>query len=80
MGIATQYSSDGRTLYFISDRPGGNGGYDIYKSIKNEKGEWGSPINLGPKINSKGNEKSPFIHPDGKPFIFIGWMDGIRWV
>lgn len=63
-------SSDGKILYFISDRPGGNGGYDIYKSIKNEKGEWGYPINLGPKINSKGNEKSPFIHPDGKTLYF----------
>ncbi len=69
-------SSDGKTLYFISDRPGGNGGYDIYKSIKNEKGEWGYPMNLGPKINSKGNEKSPFIHPDGKTLYFSsdGWM------
>lgn len=63
-------SSDGKILYLISDRPGGNGGYDIYKSIKNEKGEWGYPINLGPKINSKGNEKSPFIHPDGKTLYF----------
>jgi outer membrane protein OmpA-like peptidoglycan-associated protein len=69
-------SSDGKTLYFVSDRPGGIGGYDIYKSIKNEKGEWGNPINLGPKINSKGNEKSPFIHPDGKTLYFSsdGWL------
>jgi outer membrane protein OmpA-like peptidoglycan-associated protein len=63
-------SSDGRTLYFISDRPGGSGGYDIYKSVKNEKEEWGSPVNLGPRINSTGNEKSPFIHPDGKTLYF----------
>jgi outer membrane protein OmpA-like peptidoglycan-associated protein len=63
-------SSDGKTLYFISDRPGGTGGYDIYKSIKDEKGEWCYPINLGPRINSTGNEKSPFIHPDGKTLYF----------
>jgi outer membrane protein OmpA-like peptidoglycan-associated protein/tetratricopeptide (TPR) repeat protein len=63
-------SSDGRTLYFISDRQGGIGGYDIYKSMKDEKGEWGYPINLGPGINSAGNEKSPFIHPDGKTLYF----------
>jgi len=63
-------SSDGRTLYFISDRPGGSGGYDIYKSVKNEKEEWGIPVNLGPKINSTGNEKSPFIHPDDKTLYF----------
>ena len=68
-------SSNGNTLYFISDRPGGIGGYDIYKSVKNDKGEWSYPVNLGPKINSKGNEKSPFIHPDGKTLYFSsdGW-------
>jgi outer membrane protein OmpA-like peptidoglycan-associated protein/tetratricopeptide (TPR) repeat protein len=63
-------SSDGKTLYFISDRPGGIGGYDIYQSVKNVKEEWGYPINLGTKINSSGNEKSPFIHPDGKTLYF----------
>ena len=63
-------SADGRILYFVSDRTGGFGGYDIYRSIKNNAGEWGTPINLGPMINSKGNEKSPFIHPDGKTLYF----------
>ncbi len=69
-------SADGRTLYFVSDRQGGFGGYDIYRSIKNESGEWGTPINMGPVINSKGNEKSPFIHPDGKTLYFStdGWV------
>jgi outer membrane protein OmpA-like peptidoglycan-associated protein len=68
-------SNDGKTLYFVSDRQGGHGGYDIYKSIKNEKGEWGYPVNLGIVINSSGNEKSPFIHPDGKTLYFSsdGW-------
>jgi len=69
-------SADGRTLYFVSDRQGGFGGYDIYRSIKNDKGEWGTPINMGPGINSKGNEKSPFIHPDGRTLYFSsdGWL------
>jgi outer membrane protein OmpA-like peptidoglycan-associated protein/tetratricopeptide (TPR) repeat protein len=69
-------SSDGKTLYFVSDRSGGYGGYDIYRSVKNDNGEWGTPINLGPTINSTGNEKSPFIHPDGKTLYFSsdGWM------
>ncbi len=69
-------SADGKTLYFISDRPGGYGGYDIYRSIKNDNGEWGTPMNLGPNINTTGNEKSPFIHPDGKTLYFSsdGWM------
>jgi len=69
-------SADGKTLYFVSDRQGGYGGYDIYRSIKNDNGEWGTPINMGPAINSKGNEKSPFIHPDGKTLYFSsdGWI------
>lgn len=67
---------DGKTLYFVSDRPGGYGGYDIYKSVKGDDGEWSTPLNLGPVINSKGNEKSPFVHPDGKTLYFSsdGWM------
>jgi outer membrane protein OmpA-like peptidoglycan-associated protein/tetratricopeptide (TPR) repeat protein len=68
-------SANGRTLYFVSDRTGGFGGYDIYRSIKSENGEWGTPINLGPVINSKGNEKSPFIHPDGHTLYFAS--DGL---
>ena len=69
-------SADGKTIFFVSDRPGGFGGYDIYKSVKKENGGWGEAINLGPTINSKGNEKSPFIHPDGKTLYFSsdGWM------
>jgi len=63
-------SADGLTLYFVSDRSGGFGGYDIYRSFKSEVGEWGTPINLGPIINSRGNEKSPFLHPDGKTLYF----------
>jgi len=69
-------SSDGKTLYFVSDRPGGYGGYDLYKVTRDTGETWGFPVNLGPRINSAGNEKSPFIHPDGKTFYFSsdGWM------
>ncbi len=63
-------SADGHTLYFVSDRTGGFGGYDIYKAVKNQSGIWETPVNLGATINSKGNEKSPFIHPDGKTLYF----------
>jgi outer membrane protein OmpA-like peptidoglycan-associated protein len=68
-------STDGKTLYFISDRQGGYGGCDIYKSVREDNGEWSAPVNLGPTINSKGNEKSPFIHPDGVTLYFSsdGW-------
>jgi len=69
-------SADGSVLFFVSDRPGGYGGYDIYKATRNPGGEWGAPVNLGPLINTAGNEKSPFIHPDGKTLYFSsdGWM------
>ncbi len=63
-------SADGRVLYFVSDRAGGFGGYDIYRTMKGDSGVWGYPVNLGPTINSRGNEKSPFIHPDGKTLYF----------
>lgn len=63
-------SANGRTLYFVSDRSGGYGGYDIYRVLKGENGAWGTPVNLGPLINSSGNEKSPFIHPAGKSLYF----------
>jgi len=69
-------SADGTVLFFVSDRPGGYGGYDIYKATRVPNGEWGAPVNLGPLINTSGNEKSPFIHPDGKTLYFSsdGWM------
>lgn len=63
-------SSDGKTLYFISDRPGGIGGYDIYTSTRDENGNWSAPQNMGKTINSKGNEKSPFIHTDSQTLYF----------
>lgn len=63
-------SSDGKTLYFISDRPGGIGGYDIYTSTRDEYGTWSAPKNMGKTINSKGNEKSPFIHTDSQTLYF----------
>ena len=63
-------TSDGSTIYFVSDREGGFGGYDIYKTSLNENGEWDFPENLGPVINTSGNEKSPFIHTDSQTLYF----------
>ncbi|PLW92537.1 MAG: hypothetical protein C0592_10225 [Marinilabiliales bacterium] len=63
-------SSDGKTLYFISNRKGGVGGYDIYTSTRDESGSWGPPVNMGKKINTDGNEKSPFIHSDSQTLYF----------
>jgi outer membrane protein OmpA-like peptidoglycan-associated protein/ribosomal protein L24E len=63
-------SSDGKIIYFSSDREGGFGGKDIYKIVKDEKGYFGEPINLGEKINTAKDEKSPFIHTDNKTLYF----------
>ncbi|MCK5857109.1 MAG: OmpA family protein [Bacteroidales bacterium] len=64
-------SSDGNTLYFVSNREdGGYGGYDIYKSLKDTSGEWQEAVNLGPSINTAGNEKTPFIHTDSQTLYF----------
>lgn len=63
-------SSDGRTLYFSSERPGGFGGKDIYKSVKLPNGQWGPAENLGPAINTKYNDDAPFIHPDNINLFF----------
>ena len=61
---------DGTEIYFSSDRPGGYGGMDIYKSVKNDKGEWTAPLNLGQSVNSAYDEDSPFIHADKKTLYF----------
>ncbi len=68
-------SPDGNTLYFVSNRPGGFGGYDLWKSTLNKEGEWETPQNLGPDINTPYDENTPFIHPDGKTLYFSsdGW-------
>lgn len=68
-------SPDGGTLYFVSNRPGGLGGYDIWKSTLKSDGHWSNPENLGPDINTPYDEHTPFIHPDGKTLYFSsdGW-------
>jgi outer membrane protein OmpA-like peptidoglycan-associated protein/tetratricopeptide (TPR) repeat protein len=64
-------AADGRTIYFSSDRKGGYGGQDLWKTVKDDAtGEWGAPVNLGPKINTPGNEKAPFMHSDSETLYF----------
>lgn len=67
--LSCSITSDGKTLYFSSSRPGGYGGMDIWKS-QLVKGEWSEPMNMGPKINTKEDEDAPFIHPDGVTLYF----------
>ncbi len=63
-------SPDKRELYFSSNRPGGYGGKDIYVSKRMPNGRWGEPENLGPKINTGGDESCPFIHADNQTMYF----------
>ena len=63
-------SADNNTLYFVSDRPGGFGGRDIYRCVKLPNGAWSKATNVGPIINTKYDEDGPFIHPDGVTLVF----------
>lgn len=61
-------STDGTRIFFISDMPGGSGGTDIYMcQLKN--GLWEKPVNLGPGVNTAGNEMFPFIAPNGNLYF-----------
>lgn len=63
-------SSNNEYLYFVSNREGGFGGLDIWVS-KFENNFWSKPINLGPTINTPGNETAPYIHPDNESLYFV---------
>lgn len=63
-------SRDGKTLYFSSNRPGGLGGTDIWMVTMNADGTSGLPINLGPQINTEGNESFPFISEDNNTLYY----------
>lgn len=72
-------SHSGDTLFFASDRLGGFGLSDIWYSVKDQKGNWQKALNIGPIINTRANEVSPFFHhrynvlyfsSDGQPLSF----------
>lgn len=64
-------SNDGKTLYFVSDRKGGYGGTDIYKSEFDKKtNDWGEAKNLGSQVNTPFDEETPVICQDGKTLYF----------
>lgn len=64
------FSPDCRTIYFTSDRKGGEGDLDIYLSELDKKGNWGKPVNMGKSINTPFNEETPFVTDDGKKLFF----------
>lgn len=84
-------SADEKTLYFVSDMPGGFGGTDIYKSVW-DGSNWSKPENLGAIVNTKGNEMFPYIHTDDALYfssnahnsmggldVFITYFNGEVW-
>ncbi len=68
-------SPDGKRLYFASDKPEGYGGSDLYYSQWKD-GYWNNPVNLGPSINTGGNEAYPFINSSGELFFSSDSLPG----
>ena len=64
------FSIDGKTLYFTSNRPGGKGGKDIWKTTLKANGQWGKAVNMGDSINTPQDETCPFIHYDDQTLYF----------
>lgn len=69
-------SPDGRTLYFVSDMPGGYGGTDIYRCT-DTGGQWGEPENLGPVVNTAHDEQFPFVAADGTLWFASNGQPGL---
>ncbi|WP_367913677.1 OmpA family protein [Leadbetterella sp. DM7] len=63
------FSGDGKTLYFSSNRAGGNGGLDIYRVNMDASGRFGNAVNMGKAINTAGDEAFPFVSADGKLYF-----------
>lgn len=72
---APSLSPDKTTLYFCSNRPGGFGGSDLYVSHRLPNGKWSTAENMGPGVNTAGDEMAPFIHADNQTLYFTssGW-------
>ncbi|HET6557497.1 MAG TPA: OmpA family protein [Prolixibacteraceae bacterium] len=69
-------NKDGTILYFASDMPGGYGKSDLYYSVRSND-EWGAPVNLGPAINTSGNEFFPFVSKDGAIYFASDRFEGL---
>ena len=69
-------SPDGYWLFFASNKPGGQGGSDLWRCYRLPNGDWSRPRNLGPHVNTSGNEKFPHLHADGHTLYFVsdGWQ------
>jgi tetratricopeptide (TPR) repeat protein len=69
-------SEKGDMLFFVSNMPGGFGGFDLYVSYL-EDGRWSPPVNLGPEVNTDGDEVFPFIHSDGTLYFASNGLIGL---
>lgn len=69
-------SPDGSVLYFVSDMPGGFGGKDIWKAER-DVGDFSKPVNLGPEINTPGNEMFPYIRDNGELYFSSDYHIGM---
>lgn len=67
---APSLSPDKSTLFFSSNRPGGFGGSDLYVCYRQPNGKWSPAVNMGPLINTAGDEMAPFIHADNQTLYF----------
>jgi outer membrane protein OmpA-like peptidoglycan-associated protein len=63
------FSGDGKTLYFASNRAGGAGGTDLYRTSIDASGRFSRPVNMGRDINTPGNEMFPYVGPDAKLYF-----------
>lgn len=64
------FSSNGKTMYFVSDMPGGFGGSDLYVTNKDMNGTWSIPLNLGDKVNTESDELFPFYEENSMMLFF----------
>ncbi len=69
-------TQDGKTLYFVSDMAGGSGGKDIWVATRSGN-EWSKPTNLGPDINTSGNELFPYVRDDGTLYFSSDGLIGM---
>jgi len=67
---AAYLTAKGNKIFFISDRSGGFGGTDIYYSERRSNGNWGSAVNLGPKVNTIYDEDAPSLNKEGNALFF----------
>jgi len=63
------FSGDGKTLYFASNRAGGAGGIDLYRTSIDASGRFSRPVNMGRDINTPGDEMFPYVGPDAKLYF-----------